>query len=63
MKKIILFIIIFSIIFSLYSEEIINNEENDYLENYNRFDPDVKKEYTPTLYGKIGYSFLMNINI
>jgi hypothetical protein len=50
-------------IFSLYSEEIESNEENDYGENQNRYDRDTKKVYSPIIYGKVGYSFLTDKNI
>jgi len=61
-KIIFVLFFIFIIIFSLYSE-YIDNDEIDYQQNNQTYDPDAKGTYTPILYGKLGYSFLMDRNI
>jgi hypothetical protein len=63
MKAIILFIFAFLMIFSLYSEEIESNEESESWGIQKEYNLDAKKVYSPILYGKIGYSFLTDVNI
>ena len=62
LKYIVFIFCLFMNLFSLYSEDIDNNEDN-ITENNSIIDPNDKKEYLPILLGKIGYSFLSDKNI